>query len=76
MMNKKILQGLTTRLDEDKGRWAEELPNVMWAYHTTSYTLINKTPFSLAFGTKAMIPIEIGLPTMWIKYFNELSNSD
>ena len=33
--NKTILNGLKKRLDEAKGRWAEELPNVLWAYRTT-----------------------------------------
>ncbi|XP_030970090.1 uncharacterized protein LOC115990394 [Quercus lobata] len=34
-VNKTILNGLKRRLDGVKGRWAEELPNVLWAYHTT-----------------------------------------
>ena len=31
-VNKTILNGLKKRLDGAKGRWAEELPNVLWAY--------------------------------------------
>ena len=34
-INKTILNGLKKRLDGVKGRWAEELPNVLWAYRTT-----------------------------------------
>ena len=30
-VNKTILNGLRRRLDGAKGRWAEELPNVLWA---------------------------------------------
>ena len=30
--NKAIVNGLKKRLDGAKGRWAEELPNVLWAY--------------------------------------------
>ena len=30
-VNKTILNGLKKRLDGAKGRWAEELPNVLWA---------------------------------------------
>ena len=33
--NKTILNGLKRRLDGAKGRWAEKLPNVLWAYRTT-----------------------------------------
>ena len=31
-VNKTILNGLKKRSDGAKGRWAEELPNVLWAY--------------------------------------------
>ena len=31
-VNKAILNGLKRRLDGAKGNWAEELPNVLWAY--------------------------------------------
>nr|XP_023893256.1 uncharacterized protein LOC112005238 [Quercus suber] len=33
--NKTIVNGLKKRLDSEKGRWVEELPNVLWAYRTT-----------------------------------------
>ena len=34
-VNKTILNGLKKKSDGVKGRWAEELPNVLWAYRTT-----------------------------------------
>ncbi|RDX96131.1 Retrovirus-related Pol polyprotein, partial [Mucuna pruriens] len=49
--NKVILRGLRKRLEEGKGRWAEELPQVLWSYHTTSHSTTNETPFRLTFGT-------------------------
>ena len=33
--NKAIMNGLKRRLENSKGRWAEELPKVLWAYRTT-----------------------------------------
>lgn len=33
-----------------------------------------KTPFSLVFGTEAMILIEIGLPISRIEHYDELNN--
>ncbi|RDX93906.1 hypothetical protein CR513_23773, partial [Mucuna pruriens] len=50
---------LTRRLEEAKGRWAEELPQVLWSYHTTPHSSINETPFRLTFGTEAVISVEI-----------------
>ncbi|RDX83637.1 Tf2-6, partial [Mucuna pruriens] len=57
---KVILRGLRKRLEEAKGRWAEELPQVLWSYHTTPHSTTNETPFRLTFGTEAMILVEIG----------------
>ena len=33
--NKVIINGLKKRLDDAKGKWVEELPNVLWAYRMT-----------------------------------------
>ncbi|RDY14054.1 Tf2-9, partial [Mucuna pruriens] len=58
--NRVILKGLWKRLEEAKGRWAEELPHVLWSYHTTPHSTTNETPFRLTFRTEAVIPVEIG----------------
>ncbi|GJW16331.1 reverse transcriptase domain-containing protein [Tanacetum coccineum] len=61
--NQSIMQGIKTRLHQEEGAWVEELPNVLWAYRTTPKTSNGETPFSLAYGTKAVIPAKIGIPT-------------
>jgi len=60
-INKTILNGLKRRLDGAKGRWAKELPNVLWAYRTTPKRSTGETPFSLTYGAEAVIPIEVNL---------------
>ena len=47
--NKVIVNGLKKRLDSAKGRWVEELPNVLWAYRITPRRSIGETPFSLTY---------------------------
>ena len=42
----------------------EELPGVLWAYRTTPRRSTRNTPFALAYGMDAVIPTEIGLPTI------------
>lgn len=74
VMNSTILQGLRAKLDESKGHKVDELPGVLWAYHTTPQTLMNKTPFTLAFSIEAMMPIETGLLTIQIEFLNEATN--
>nr|GEX24553.1 reverse transcriptase domain-containing protein [Tanacetum cinerariifolium] len=45
------------------GGQTEELPHVLWAYRTMIKSSHGDTPFSLTYGTEAVIPTEIGMPT-------------
>jgi len=38
-MNRSLLKIIKTRLEGAKGAWPEELPNVLWAYKTTTKVL-------------------------------------
>ena len=42
----------------------EELLGVLWAYKTTARKRTGVSPFTLTYGMEAIIPIEIGLPTV------------
>ncbi|XP_075655223.1 uncharacterized protein LOC142625456 [Castanea sativa] len=59
--NKAIVSGLKKRLEGAKGRWAEELPSVLWAYRTTPRRSMGETPFSLTYKAEAVIPVEVNL---------------
>ena len=61
--NKTLLSALKKRLEKAKGKWVEELPGILWAYCTTPGRPTGNTPFVLAYGTDAVIPIEVGMPT-------------
>nr|XP_009781101.1 PREDICTED: uncharacterized protein LOC104230061 [Nicotiana sylvestris] len=69
--NKVIIQNLKKKLEADKCKWPEELPCVLWAYQTTAKLSTGETPFSLVYGTKALIPIKVGEPTLWFSRANE-----
>jgi len=45
-------------LEKAKGTWAEEVPRILWAYHTTPQSITKETPFSLVYGIDVMIPVE------------------
>ena len=60
-INKTILNGLKKRLDGVKGRWAKDLPNVLWAYRTTPKRSTGENSFSLTYGAEAMILDEVNL---------------
>nr|KYP38969.1 hypothetical protein KK1_039756 [Cajanus cajan] len=72
--NKVILTELRKRLGDAKGAWAEELPEVLWAYRCMPQSSTRETPFRLAYGTDAMIPVEVGEPSFQRTYFHEESN--
>ncbi len=58
-----ILSCLKKKLTEKKGKWAEELPYVLWADRTTPKVATGQTPFSLVYGCEAVIPAEIDVPS-------------
>ena len=57
--NRILLRGLKRRLEKAKGTWAEEVPRIVWAYHTTPQTSTMETPFNLVYGSDVMILVEI-----------------
>ncbi|XP_075101687.1 uncharacterized protein LOC142177121 [Nicotiana tabacum] len=65
--NKVIIQNLKKRLVAAKGKWPEELPGVLWAYRTTIKSSMEEAPFSIVYGAEALIPVEVGEPTL--RYF-------
>ncbi|KAL5547756.1 hypothetical protein UlMin_002987 [Ulmus minor] len=74
-VNKTIKQTLKKKLEKSKGAWVDELPLVLWAYRTSFRAATGETPFSLAYGVEAVIPIEISLPTFRVDNFDEESNA-
>ncbi|GKA08289.1 reverse transcriptase domain-containing protein [Tanacetum coccineum] len=61
--NKSLMEGIKTRLGMDTVGWVDELPNVMWAHQTFIKQSDGETTFSLTYGSEAVIPTEIGMPT-------------
>ena len=71
-----LLKIIKARLEEVKGAWPEELPNVLWAYKTTARTSTGETPFRLTYGIEAVIPVEVGVTSMRREAFSEDNNDD
>ena len=76
IVNKVIVNGLKKMLDDAKGRWVEELSHVLWTYRTTPRKSTGETPFSMTYGTEAIIPLETGFPTLRTSSFNLSSNNE
>ncbi|XP_070045666.1 uncharacterized protein [Nicotiana tomentosiformis] len=74
--NKMIIQNLKKRLEAAKGKWPEELPEVLWSHQKTAKSSTGETPFSLIYGAEALIPIEVGEPTLIYSQTNNESNEE
>ncbi|XP_074327600.1 uncharacterized protein LOC141665512 [Apium graveolens] len=54
-----ILDGLKKRVESSRNTWEDELLPILWAYHTTCKVTTEVTPFMLAYGAEAVVPLEI-----------------
>ena len=73
--NKAILNGLKKRLEGAKGRWAEELPSMLWAYRTMPRRFMGETLFSLTYEAEAIIPVKVNLCNTRVSGFSPAENS-
>ncbi|KAL2247292.1 UNVERIFIED_CONTAM: hypothetical protein Sindi_2581500 [Sesamum indicum] len=73
--NRILLQHLKTRFEGAKRWWVEEIPGVLWAYRTTPRTSTGEIPFCLVYGSKAIIPAEIGEETARVSQYNPQDNA-
>ena len=62
------------RLDDAKEKWVKELSHVLWTYRTTPCRSTGETPFSMTYGAEAVIPVDIGLPTLRTSSFTSSNN--
>ncbi|XP_060969790.1 uncharacterized protein LOC133037013 [Cannabis sativa] len=76
VVNKTLKDTMKKNLDVAKGRWVDELPQVLWAHRTTEKTAMGHTPFSLAFGSEAMLPVEANNLTHIQEIYNQEENQE
>ena len=62
--NKLISGGIKKKIEKAGGLWAEELTHVLWSIRTTEKGSTGETPFLMAYGTEAVLPIELYEPTL------------
>ena len=69
------MSGLKKRLDDVKGKWAEELPHVLWMNRTTPRRSTGETPFSMTYRAEA-VPLETRFPTLRTSSFTSSNNDE
>ena len=73
--NKNIKRILRKMIDKHRC-WHEMLPYDLLGYRMTFTTSIGATPYLLIYGTKAVIPAEVEIPSLRIIHEAELSNDE
>ncbi|GKB45338.1 reverse transcriptase domain-containing protein [Tanacetum coccineum] len=74
--NRSLGEGIKARLGEDNKNWVEEVPHVLWAHRTMIKTSNEDTPFSLTYDTEAVIPVEVGMPSLRCGEINQAENDE
>nr|GEV93004.1 reverse transcriptase domain-containing protein [Tanacetum cinerariifolium] len=64
-----------TVMDKNKN-WVEEISYVLWAHRTMIKSSNEETPFSLTYGAEAVIPAEIGMPTLRMEKVDMVKNNE
>ena len=72
--NRTIKESIKKRVDWLNGKWADELPSILWGYRTTRRSSTEESPFRMAFGTEAVLPIELEIPNFRVQTFDEMIN--
>ena len=76
LTNRNIVRGLCTRLEGKAGTWADDLPYVLWSMRTTYKMATGQTPFLLTYGSEAVLPIELAIPTDRVSSFDPGRNEE
>ncbi|XP_060216755.1 uncharacterized protein LOC132644195 [Lycium barbarum] len=71
--NKNIKRILRKMTYNHKG-WHEQLPCALLGYRTMARTSTGATPYLLVYGTEAVIPVEVEIPSLRIIQEAELDN--
>ena len=74
--NRSLLKFIKTRLEGAKGVWPDELPGVLWAYKTIVRTPTGETPFKLAYGSEAVILVEVYMANHRVMKYQDEENKE
>ena len=72
--NKTLLKVLSRMVHKDTKMWSDALLVALWAYRTSKRRPTKATPFSLVYGTKAVLFTEILVPSARLALDVKLDN--
>ncbi|RVX07061.1 Gag-Pol polyprotein [Vitis vinifera] len=72
----KNIKRILRRMVETSRDWSEKLPFALWAYRTSFRTSTGATPYSLAYGMEAMLPVEIEMGSLRVALEQQIPEAD
>ncbi|KAJ0455655.1 putative nucleotidyltransferase, Ribonuclease H [Helianthus annuus] len=75
-INKSLVEGIKARLGTARRSLVDELPSILWAHKITPKTSHGETPFSLVYGSEAVIPAEVGISLPRMLAINKIANNE
>lgn len=69
--NKLILMALKKGLEGKSNKWVDELPAVLWVVRTSIRGPTGETTYALVFGSEALSPTELALPSYRISTYGK-----
>jgi hypothetical protein len=59
-----------------KRDWHDRLFEALWAYRVTVRTPTQSTPYALVFGSEAVLPLEVEIPSLRVAIHDELTEDE
>ena len=66
--NKQIINGLQKKLEKGKGKWVNEIYDVLWSLRTIIKEATGQMPFRLVYGLEILLIVEIEVQTIRVKH--------
>ena len=74
--NKTLLKILHRTVHKSGRDWHLQINPALWAYRTTIRTPTGATPFSLVYGSEAVLPLEVEIPSLRVSLHGLITDED
>ncbi|XP_063942119.1 uncharacterized protein LOC135149915 [Daucus carota subsp. sativus] len=71
-----VWENIICRVEKAQGSWADEVLPILWAYRTTCKVSTGATPFQLAYGAEAVVPLEITHTSSRVQQYEPEANEE